>query len=88
VKVGIGLDVGQLIRGNIGTELRMDYTSIGSSVNKAARLQSLNKEYESTLIISQGFYDLLESQHMGHFKKETVSIRGFDKDEDVFILEE
>jgi class 3 adenylate cyclase/putative methionine-R-sulfoxide reductase with GAF domain len=88
VKVGIGLDVGQVIRGNIGTELRMDYTSIGSSVNKAARLQSLNKEYESTLIISQGFYDLLESQHMGHFKKETVSIRGFDKDEDVFILEE
>ncbi|MCF8059971.1 MAG: GAF domain-containing protein, partial [Bacteriovoracaceae bacterium] len=88
IKVGIGLDVGQVIRGNIGTEMRMDYTSIGSSVNKAARLQSLNKEFQSTLIVSHGFFDSLNENDRARFKKETVSIRGFDKDEDVFILKE
>lgn len=86
VKVGIGLDIGPVIRGNIGTEMRMDYTSIGSSVNKAARLQSLNKEYNSTLIVSEEFYKQLDDSSKSHFDRKTVSIRGFDKDEDVFLL--
>lgn len=88
IKVGIGLDIGQVIRGNIGTEERMDYTSIGSSVNKAARLQSLNKEFSSTLIISQEVYSLMESEEKLHFREEKVSIRGFDKEEKVFIYQD
>lgn len=88
VKVGIGLDIGAVIRGNIGTEMRMDYTSIGSSVNKAARLQSLNKDFGSTLIVSQEFFEQLEEGHQEKFESKNVSIRGFDKDEDVFILKE
>lgn len=86
IKVGIGLDVGPVIRGNIGTEKRMDYTSIGSSVNKAARLQSLNKEYSSTLIISEQIYQYLNSEDQKYFTEQKVSIRGFDQAESVYIF--
>lgn len=88
VRVGIGLDIGHVIRGNIGTEKRMDYTSIGSSVNKAARLQSLNKEFDSTLIISKDFYELLTPRQQSAFYSETVSLRGFDQEEKVYLLKQ
>ncbi|MCR9205601.1 MAG: GAF domain-containing protein, partial [Halobacteriovoraceae bacterium] len=86
VRVGIGLDVGAVIRGNIGTEKRMDYTSIGSSVNKAARLQSLNKDYSSTLIISKDFFQFLKEEDKAYFTEQEVSIRGLDQTELVYIF--
>src|SRR6185312_1323686 len=49
---GVGLNTAEVILGNIGTGKKSDFTAIGDGVNLAARLESLNKEYKSHIIIS------------------------------------
>ncbi len=56
---GIGINLGVATVGNLGSTKRFDYTLVGDAVNAASRIESLNKEYHSHIIISSTTRDQL-----------------------------
>lgn len=60
----IGINSGPLVAGNIGGEKRMDYTAIGDTVNLAARLEGVNKIYQTNIIISQATHEQIKEHFL------------------------
>jgi len=54
--IGIGLNTGVASVGNMGSELRYGYTAMGDAVNLASRLEGLNKEYRTHILVSETTY--------------------------------
>jgi adenylate cyclase len=80
---GIGVHVGDVMYGNIGSSARLDFTVIGPAVNMASRLEALTKQLGKNVILSQAFADLVK----GDFELERVGehrVRGFNEPVELF----
>lgn len=72
LRLGVGLTRGALVRGNIGSLERMQYTVIGDSVNLAARLENLCKELGTGIVIDHPVWSLLPPDLQGRFQERGV----------------
>lgn len=62
LKVGIALHVGDSVFGNIGSTRKTEFTVIGDTVNTCSRMESLNKEFETSIIVSKQLTNLVKQQ--------------------------
>jgi len=60
IEFGVGLNVGEVIYGNVGAPDRLDFTVMGPAVNRTARLESLTKELNQKILFSKEFAELID----------------------------
>jgi adenylate cyclase len=82
---GIGVHVGDVMYGNIGSKARLDFTVIGPAVNMASRLEALTKQLGKMVLLSRDFAELVERE----FELERVgqhAVRGFSEPIELFAF--
>jgi class 3 adenylate cyclase len=62
IAIGVGIHTDDVIVGNIGSRKRLEYTAIGDGVNTCARVESMNKEFGTTILITESTFAQVQDE--------------------------
>jgi adenylate cyclase len=84
----LGLHIGEVFYGNIGSEDRLDFTVVGPAVNEASRIAALCRSVEKDVLISSSFAAACPAEDRGRFASVgRYALRGVERAQELFTLE-